>query len=179
MSISSFIEASLYHFERKEFDIALALASSAVDATASKAGYFGNNNIRYKEFLKDNMKIITTFGFPGISASGIKIKCINIKELKTDENNMIDIENILYYTIRCGLIHQCDISSQIEFTTSTFLGDFIDKFKIPQNLVLGLVVSVVLSKCNVNERLQKDYRIYNPQTKKKLFLNQLWGIATI
>lgn len=77
MSISNFIEASLYHFELSQFDIALALASSAVDATASKVGYSGNNNFRYKEFLKDNMKIITTFGFPGIYASGIKIKCIN------------------------------------------------------------------------------------------------------
>ncbi|AXX92859.1 hypothetical protein CPU12_03785 [Malaciobacter molluscorum LMG 25693] len=57
-----------------QFDIALALASSAVDATASKYDYKGNSNAKYKQFLKDNMQMITTFGFPGISASGIRIK---------------------------------------------------------------------------------------------------------
>jgi len=54
------------------------------------------------------MRVIATVGFPGISASCIKIKCININDLKTNTNNMVDIENIIYHTIRCGLIHQCD-----------------------------------------------------------------------
>jgi hypothetical protein len=126
MGIGNFIEASLYHFEKNQYDIALALASSAVDATASKSKYTGNNNTKYKNFLKDNMKFITLFGFPGISASGIKIKCINIQDLKTDNNNMVNIENIIYHTIRCGLIHQCDISSQIEFTPYTHIGDYVN-----------------------------------------------------
>ena len=179
MGIGNFVEASLYHFEQKQFDIALALASSAVDATASKCEYKGNNNTKYKHFLKDNMKIITTFGFPGISASGIRIKCVNIKDLKTDSQNMTDIENIIYHTIRCGLIHQCDISNQIEFTNMTYIGDFIDKFRIPQNLVLGLLVAVVLARCNKDESLKRQYSILNPMTKEYLSLNNLWGKQTI
>ncbi len=179
MGISNFIEASLKHFDNQEYDIALTLASSAVDATALKCSYQGNNNRKYKEFLKDNMRTITTFGFPGISASGIKIKCHNIKNLKPDENSMIDIENIIYHTIRCGLIHQCDISNEIEFTKETFIGDFIDKFKIPQNLVLGLIVSVVLAECNKNENLSISYSIVNPMNKESFELNRLWGLKTI
>ena len=179
MSIGTFIEASLYHFDQKEYDISLALACSAVDATASKCGYEGKNNTKYKLFLKDNMRVITTFGFPGISASGIKIKCINIKELKTNNDNMVDIENIIYHIIRCGLIHQCDIDSQIEFTSQTFVEDFIDKFKIPQELVLGLIVAVALAKCNKNERLSKEYSIVNPLTKEIINLNKLWGLQII
>lgn len=176
MGIGNFIEASLKHFDNQEYDIALTLATSAVDATASKSGYKGDNNQKYKQFLKDNMRTIITFGFPGISASGIKIKCHNIKNLKTDENNMIDIENIIYHTIRCGLIHQCDISNEIEFTRETFIGDFIDKFKIPQNLILGLIVSVVLAKCNKDENLGISYSIINPMSKKSFELNNLWGM---
>jgi len=179
MSIGTFIEASLNHFEQKQYDISLALACSAVDATASKCGYEGKNNTKYKQFLKENMRVITTFGFPGISASGIKIKCVNIPDLKTDNNNMVDIENIIYHTIRCGLIHQCDIDSQIEFTPDTFIGDFISKFKIPQNIVIGLIVAVVLAKCNQNEHLCKDYSIINPLTKERVNLNKIWGFETI
>ena len=179
MGISNFIEASLQHFDNQEYDITLAVASSAVDATASKSGYKGNNNQKYKQFLKDNMRIIIIFGFPGISASGIKIKCHNIKNLKPDENDMIDIENIIYHTIRCGLIHQCDISNEIEFTKETYIGDFIDKFKIPQNLVLGLILSVILAKCNKDENLNIKYAIMNPITKENYIMNNLWGLENI
>lgn len=179
MGIGNFIEASLYHFENNQYDVALTLASSAVDATATKCGYKGNNNTKYKQFLKDNMRLIIRFGFPGILASGIKIKCVNIQGLKTDNNSMVDIENIIYHTIRCGLIHQCDISSQIEFTSYTHIGDYIDKFKIPQNLVLGLIISVVLAKCNRNELLKKDYLILDPLTKKSKNINSLWGLEEI
>ncbi|MCR1815331.1 hypothetical protein [Aliarcobacter butzleri] len=175
MAISNFVEASLFHFNQNEFDIALALACSAVDATATNSGYKGNNNKKYKRFLKDNMRIITTFGFPGISASGIRIKCINIKDLKTDNYNMVDIENIIYHIIRCGLIHQCDISREIEFTKETYLGDFIDKFKIPQNLVIGLLIAVILSESNKNGYLKNDYYILNPFSKEKISLNSLWS----
>jgi len=92
---------------------------------------------------------------------------------------MIDIENIIYHTIRCGLIHQCDISNEIEFTKETFIGDFIDKFKIPQNLVLGLIVSVVLAKWNKDENLSISYSIVNPMTIEGFELNSLWGLKTI
>ena len=176
MSISNFIEASIQHFENHTYDISLALVASAVDATATKSKYKGNNNVKYKKFLKDNMRIITTFGFPGISASAIKIKCHNIKDLKTDKNNMVNIEDIIYHTIRCGLIHQCDISNSIEFTEKTYIGDFIDTFKIPQNLVLGLIMSVVLAECNKNEKLSTNvYTIINPISQEELIINNLWG----
>jgi len=170
MSIGNFIEASLHHYNHKQYDIALALASSAIDATATKCGYIGNNNTKYKDYLRHNMKTIITFGFPGISASGIKIKCHNIKGLKTDKEGMIDIENIIYHTIRCGLIHQCDISQEIEFTEQTIIGDFNQKFKVPKNLVLGLIVSVVQSKCNQDEYLTQTYNITNPFSQEKFIL---------
>jgi len=125
------------------------------------------------------MRVITTFGFPGISASGIKIKCLNIKDLKTDDNDMVDMEDIIYHTIRCGLIHQCDIDSQIEFTSQTFIGDFINKFKIPQDLVIGLIVAVILNASNKNEHLYKDYLIVNPLTEEKINLKEMWGLETI
>ena len=58
MSIGAFIEASLNHFDQKQYDISLALVCPAIDATASKSGYEGNNNTKYKQFLKENMRVI-------------------------------------------------------------------------------------------------------------------------
>lgn len=46
-------------------DVALALVCSAIDGTAKKLyPEQRKNNVRYKKFLKDYMRIITTFGFP-------------------------------------------------------------------------------------------------------------------
>ncbi len=38
MNIGAFIEVSLNHFNQKQYDISLALACSAIDATVSKCG---------------------------------------------------------------------------------------------------------------------------------------------
>ena len=155
-------------------DVALALACSAVDATAAKTENKNwNNNKRYKSFLQKNMRIITTVGFPGISANGIKTKCINVPGLKTDKNGMVGIEAIIYHIIRCGLLHQCEIDSRIEFTEKTFLGDFNEKFKIPSALVFGLLMSVILNEANKEESSNEGYFISFGGVKKDL--NSLWG----
>ncbi|MCW5203685.1 hypothetical protein VU12_12190, partial [Desulfobulbus sp. US4] len=120
MSIGSFVSASLDLKKDGQYDAALALACSAVDATSAKC--YPNerlNNKRYKAFLKENMRIVTSFGMPGINAGGIRIKCLNIPEIKTDQNGMATLEAILYHVVRCGLIHQCNIEMQIEFTDRT------------------------------------------------------------
>jgi hypothetical protein len=174
MSIGSFISSSLQLLKEGTHDVALSLACSAVDATSAKM--FPNekqNNARYKKFLKKNMRIITTFGMPGLSAGGIRIKCSNIPGIKTDAEGMAGLEDIIYHIIRCGLIHQCEIEESIEFTQGTMLGDFEQKFRIPYAIVLGLVMSVILAKENKNESMSKSH--YLNLNSKNVDLNSLWG----
>ncbi len=174
MSIGTFISSSLNLLREGKYDVALSLACSAVDATSAKlfpdAKY---NNVRYKSFLKRNMRIVTTFGMPGLSAGGVRIKCINIPDLKTDDENMAGLEDIIYHIIRCGLIHQCEIENRIEFTERTMLGDFESKFRIPHAIIFGLIMAVILSKENASEEMQDFHEIqFNG---KHIGLNSLWG----
>jgi len=174
MSIGSFVSTSLDLWNEGKYDISLALACSAIDGTSAKC--FPDekyNNVRYKSFLKRNMRVITTFGMPGISAGGIRIKCKNIPEIKTDDKQMVGIEDIIYHVIRCGLIHQCEIEDRIEFTTQTMLGDFDSMFRIPSAIIMGLVMAVVLTKENKKERLPKDHKFVF--FGKRVNLNELWG----
>ncbi len=178
MSIGTFVSSSLELMDEGKYDVALSLAYSAVDATSAKC--FPNlrtNNSRYKSFLKKNMRIVTTYGMPSVIAGGIKIKCINIPDLKTDDDNMAGLEDILYHVIRCGLIHQCEIEDRIEFTERTILGDFEGKFRIPFAIIFGLIMAVILSKENSSEKIPSTKEINI--NEKNTDLNSLWGKGEI
>lgn len=173
MSIGTFVSASLDALNEGKYDIALSLACSAVDATAAKVFPNKNNNSRYKSFLKQNMRVITTFGMPGISAAGISIKCVNVPGIKTDQNQVAPLEDILYHIVRCGLIHECELDQRLEFTERTQLGDFGNRFRIPYAIVIGLLVSVILAKENRSETVSGNHRIF--VNGAAISLNDLWG----
>ena len=178
MSIGTFVSSSLELLNEGKYDVALSLACSAVDATSAKCFPTEKfNNARYKSFLTKNMRIVTTYGMPGVIAGGIRIKCINIPELKTDADSMAGLEDILYHVIRCGLIHQCEIEERIEFTERTQLGDFEGKFKIPFAIVFGLIMAVILSKENSSEIMPNDKEI--SINGKNVNVNSLWGKGEI
>jgi hypothetical protein len=174
MSIGSFISSSLQLLEDGAHDVALSLVCSAVDASSAKM--FPDekqNNARYKKFLKNNMRIITTFGTPGVSAGGIRIQCSNIPGINTDAEGMAGLEDILYHIIRCGLVHQCEIDESIEFTQETMIGYFEQKFRVPYAIVLGLVMSVILAEENKNESMPVSHHLN--LGNRNIDLNSLWG----
>lgn len=175
MGVGAFVSASLDSLRDGRYDVALALACSAVDATAKQTETASQNNVRYKSFLQKKMRIVTRFGLPGIIAGGIRIKCTTIPDLKTDHESMVGIEDIIYHIIRCGLIHQCEIDKQIDFTDETFIGDFQGKFRMPANVVYGLLMAVVLDESNKDESLDKTY--YIKINDRNYDLNTLWGFT--
>ena len=91
MSIASFTAASLEQAASERYDVALALACLAIDGTTAKTPSLQKlaNNKRNKQFLDQNMATIIDYGFPGITASSIRIKCLNIDDLKTDRKSVV------------------------------------------------------------------------------------------
>ena len=173
MSIGTFVCASLDLLNQGKYDVALSLACSAVDATAARVFPSKSNNARYKSFLKDNMRIVTTFGTPGLSAGGIVIKCANVPGVKTDSNGMAPLEDILYHIVRCGLVHECELDQRLEFTERTQIGDFNEKFRVPFAIILGLIAAVVLAKPNAQESAPGNHQMV--LAGKQVPLNSLWG----
>ncbi len=153
----------------------LSLICSALDASAKNAfPKITKNNEKIKKFIQVYFPIISVFGFPGISAGGIRIKCSNIPDIKTDSRGFVGIEDIIYYTIRCCLIHGCEVDSRIKFTNETLIGDF-DKsgFSIPKDIFWGLTMAVVLCENNANQRevILNSIKIGG----KTYQLSELWG----
>lgn len=173
MAISNFISAGVIFHNHGKRDVSLALICSALDATAKKVFPNDNNNQRNKKFIRKYMHIITRFGFPGVLATGIRIKCIDIPNLRTDSEGYVGIEDIIYHTIRCGLIHECEIEDLIEFTDETLIGDFNQKFKVPKELFWGLTLATILCKENKHEKSIDEVNINI--TGKNFSIDDLWG----
>ena len=91
-------------------------------------------------FLKRHFSTICRYGFPGIKATNIRIK-VNIPNvaLKTDCDGYVDMEQIIYHVIRCGLVHECNIGDTIKFTDGVNLGDWNERFYMP---IQGLIEAI-------------------------------------
>ncbi len=141
ISIQSFLDSSRILYNSNKYIEALCLACIAVDACALKCyPNIKKSSERYKVFLKENFSDICELGFPGIIASNIKIKVnVSNSNLKLDENGYVNMEQIIYHVLRCGLVHQCEIDKTVEFTNITKIGDWNDKFYIPKAIILGLI----------------------------------------
>ena len=185
MSIATFVEAAIGMQVSRRMDLALALTCSAVDATAGKVFSVGkdqkklNNNQRYKAFLRANLSLITRFGFPGIIADGIRIRytapsgSLALEHDMKPINGYVGIEDVIYHTVRCGLLHACEVDQRIRFTMETIIGDFGETFSIPAAMVTGLLASVVLHPANKAEMADAAAKISLDGDEYPL--NHLWG----
>lgn len=149
MSILSFLNASNNLYNNNFYEEAFCLVCAALDA-AAKEQYPDIKTVgeRYKRFISANFRIICNKGFPGISADSIRIKVIDarIHDLKLDENGYVGMEDIIYYSIRCGLVHDCAINQAIKFTDNTYIGNWENGlFLLPRSIILGLVDAIKMS----------------------------------
>ena len=143
MSIQSFVESAEILYNNEKYEEALCLVCIAVDACAANQFPNKKNAERYKLFLQKHFTTICKFGFPGIEASNIRIKIVQpCIALITDKNGYVDMEQIIYHVIRCGLVHECNIENTIQFTDTTIIGDWKQKFYIPKDIIWGLIEAV-------------------------------------
>ena len=138
MSVQSFVNSAKILYNNGQYEEALCLICIAMDACASKQYSDGKNAVHYKKFLKEHFSTICKYGFPGIEASSIRIK-VNVPNvaLKTDKDGYVDMEQIIYHVIRCGLVHECNIENTIQFTETSIIGDWNEKFYMPKDIIWG------------------------------------------
>ncbi|MCC6866482.1 MAG: hypothetical protein IT280_10030 [Ignavibacteria bacterium] len=173
MSISSFISGAIILNKLEQYDAAFALVCSTVDATSKKIYPSDNNNHRNKNFIKKYFRIISTFGFPGIRADGMKIRCRNIPDIKTDKEEFVAIEDIIYHIIRCGLVHECKLDNRLQFINETRIGDFDGYFQLPKQIIWGLIIAVILCENNQSEKCNKNIEINIKGQVVKI--DEMWG----
>lgn len=172
MSIEGIVRDSLRHFQEKNFLAAMTSACIALDATGKKEFQTSSEN-RCKQLVQANMDIITHVSFSGafFSVPGAKIS-LSRPESK---NTPIPIEDIIYKSIRCNLIHEASLPPGVEFTEEPMYGERSGIFYLPVVMILALLLVVIGSPTNATRNLKVP--IFMCIRDVKLDLNSLWGKA--
>ena len=172
MSIKRAVQDSIRYFQEKNFHAAMTSACIALDATGKKE-FETSSQERCKQLIQANMDIITHVGFFGVISAvpGAKISLM----CPGNNNTQNLIEDILYKSIRCNLIHEASLPAGVEFTEKLLYGKQSDIFYIPVTLILALLLVVIGSPSNVIWNLGGNIviRVNNVN----LYINNLWGNA--
>lgn len=174
MSIESSVREVIQQLQDEKFDAAMTSACISLDATA-KNEFGSGSERRCRQFVQANLDIITSVGFGGaiLAAPGSTVK------LKQPESpaGCISVEDIIYKSIRCHLIHEASLPANVSFTKDAFYGERNGAFHIPVLMIYAVILSVVAAPTNSSRSLGSD--IVMTLKGKQLYLERLWGKADI
>ena len=172
MSVSKRIEDAIDKMVAGDTESALIPVSIAVDATASQVYPTKRNNQAYKDWLHDNLALITKVGMGNVSMENIKLK-YNHDDLHPDDEGFCSVGQILYHVVRCGLLHKAELPNTLKFSSEGTIKIEGDTLTLGSSLLNGLIVAVVVCPVNAQEKTQNNYGI--TIFEKTIPLNELWG----
>ena len=177
MSIGKRVAEAIDKYAAGDVESALIPTSIAIDATAQK--FYGKpGRGSYKDFIKDNMPLITRIALNGTKILNLILAIPqeildDCPEIESDASRGCRVEEIFYHVIRCGLLHEGKIPSQFVFTDEAIISLREGRISLPAKLVYGFVMAVVVCPANRGEIIGDNYGI--ELNGYQLPLNQLWG----
>ena len=162
MSVGRCIERAIDSYKRGDFEDAFIQASIAVASTSEKEYPKERfDNVKYKNFIRENIALITKVVGNVILRKGISLKYSHPK-LKKSQDGTYTIEEILYHIVRCCLIHEGGLPPNLSITDENCFKAEGDKspLVLPATLVFGMVVAVAVSPENAVETISPNYRIH-------------------
>jgi hypothetical protein len=138
----------------------------ALDATATLT-YAKPGRSSYKRFIRENMDIITHVAFRGVRVLDLRCK-FSHPDVKTSPDGLAGLDDILYHVVRCGLLHETRISGPVHFAPLPEIRYVSGSLQLPESLVPGLLVAVIVADCNIAERTP---------TKRLLNLHGAYSVA--
>lgn len=198
MSIGGFIHHALQHYEYHRYEESLGLLCSAIDATTKKINPNEKSvGIRVRRFIDDSVWLISYFMVlkDDIQFSSIQLHISNelqkrlIIDIPSIEQNTsissgyLTLGDVIYYLVRCELIHSCQLPDTIEFRLDARKGFLLsggDKIIIPTNTIWGLCMTLILHPINKDEKCPHDILLpilicNKLRLDHKTRLNDLWG----
>jgi hypothetical protein len=172
MSIAKRISEAIDRLVARDAEGALIPISIAVDATAQMVYPMEKNNVAYKTWLHNNLWLITKVGFGNVSINNFHFR-FDHPDVTPDKDGYVSIDQILYHLVRCGLLHQAKLPSNIQFNYEgeIKLGD--NEIVFDSSIIYGMIAAVVVSPFNSGETIPIQYGLtVFGQTKS---FNELWG----
>jgi len=132
----------------RDAESALEQALIAVDATANRSyKKLKYNNERFRQFVHSNLDVVFRVVSPGLRVNGGSLRFYYANpQMKDTPDGSRPIEEIIYQ-VRCQQIHESELPDNIQLTDGLTLGGK-SPFLLPESLILGLVVAVVVAPVN-------------------------------
>lgn len=151
-----------------DFEGALIPACIAVAATSRKVRPTGPDHAVYKAFLRDHIELITRVAFGNIAILNLRIE-FSHADLIPDHEGLVTLEQILYHVVRCGLIHEAELTTTLKFTDDGIMK--VDQ--LPAKLIHGMIGAVLADASNADETIEPGYGIMT--AAGAVPLQSLWG----
>lgn len=174
VSVGQRVQSMINHMEKGEIELGLSDICIAIDITAQK--YYNESHSSascYKRFIKENIWMILVTGMGSLITETIKLPFVH-KEIKSDDEGYCTLEQIIYYVMRCGLIHGTGEDSKIVWNNKISLAiDENQYLNISPSFIWGLALCVIACPVNANERV--DDCCWISTATFKYLINDLWG----
>jgi hypothetical protein len=157
VSVQSYLNNAIRLAEIGEYETAMLLICSCIDATAAREFKINRVGTRINKFVRDNYDIVTSIGFGGAvyAAPGGLLQVLD----PAKPNTIKPLEKVIYELIRCELVHGAGLPERIRFDTQQRYGEFESWFCLPVNFVLSLFLCVVMSPSNSDLRFDDQLEL--------------------
>ncbi len=142
-NIKLFIEDAMDLYNKGHYVTSFSLVCCAIDACAKIKYSKKPNNICIKLWINDHINAISRKGLPVTLGKGCKFKFGNIPNLRKDDNGYSGIEDVIYSLIRCSLVHECKLSSNVILGNEDIFSYNNDMITIPHKIIVGLIEAIL------------------------------------
>ncbi len=166
MSVADRVTECINKYNSNDLDNALIQLCIALDGTA-KNEYPRIKKVgeRFKAFIKANQDIITYFTFN----TNMFIDC---------QFGQYTIEQFIYKVLRCGLLHEGEVSAMFKFVEPgepISIGD--KQWCFPKTFIFGALLAVIGASSNSKHIVAEHLGV--TVMGKNFKLNELWGHAEL
>lgn len=172
MSISSRVTQGFEKYTEGDAESALYQICSAMEGTSRKEGY-AHTRQGYKSWVVAYMPVITGVGI-GMPVAGLKIPYSHPELPALPAGQSQNLEDIIYHVARCDQYHTGGLPADIQFTENKIGSGLNGELLLIKTVVLGMIVSVVLSPANATETTNDSF-VFGVRGKRQFKLNELWG----
>lgn len=172
MSIGKRVFESITKTQEGDTEGAFFQICAALEDTARRE-YQAKGKRFFKLFVTDNLLLITKFCFSPGGIAGLRV-AYSHPQIKSDAKGLCGIDDVIYHAIRCGLYHEGKLPDNLKFGPERAFRPGMDgSLYLPQDLVMGVTLAVVLSPVNAGESLPEErYLQLHPLP---LPFSKLWG----
>ena len=143
MAVSDFFNGAIREFAYRNYPVSMACSCICLDATAKLDTGLTGVRRRCTAFIDRYLDIVTLVGSGGgcVSMPGSIEGRPNPCKLGTSA----PIQEIIYESVRCALIHEASLATNVSFVDRAFLGLNGTTFEMSTRMVVALLLAVAAS----------------------------------